>query len=228
MENRSDFVAAVRGLMNERLSPDEERAAMNWIAARPAERRKAVQEEYAPAIRELFRSLRDLQEKAVDPAAPEVQALIVQSNELAVRYGTRNVRAEMFEWNPSVARRLAEVSDRASSRFMSDKLGVPDDGLQAYYRAALAASPWYQALMPITDEAAELAAKNAAPSSAPAQALAHRLALICSQHSLGDPLVYARSEAVMQFRGSADANTRMTGAWVYLASAVQTAALGSR
>jgi DNA-binding transcriptional MerR regulator len=221
MENRSDLFASVREQMNEKLSPDEERAFMNWFAARPAEERQTIQEEYAPAMRGLFRSLRGLREKAVDPAAAEVQALIVESNELAVRYGTRKFRAEMFEWDPSVARKLAEVSERALSRSMPHHPG-------AYFRAAQAASPWHRALTPIVDEAAKLAAENAAPSSATAQALAHRLALICSAHSLGDPLVYARSEAAAQFRGTTDVNTKMTGARVYLASAVQAAALGSR
>lgn len=43
-------------------------------------------------------------------------------------------------------------------------------------------------------------------SSAPATALANRLTQICSDHSLGDPLVYARWAGAMQFRRSADEN----------------------
>jgi hypothetical protein len=52
-------------------------------------------------------------------------------------------------------------------------------------------------------------------------ALANRLAQICSDHSLGDPLVYARWAGAMQFRSSADENARKKSAWAYLASALQ-------
>jgi len=37
------------------------------------------------------------------------------------------------------------------------------------------------------------------PTSEPGQALAKRLSQICSDHSLGDALLYARSAPVMQF-----------------------------
>jgi hypothetical protein len=59
------------------------------------------------------------------------------------------------------------------------------------------------------------------PSSAPAMALANRLVRICSDHSPGDPLVYARWAGAMQFRRSADENARKKSAWAYLASALQ-------
>lgn len=72
-----------------------------------------------------------------------------------------------------------------------------------------------------TDEATRLVESKVGPSSAPAMALANRLAQICSDHSLGDPLVYARWAGAMQFRSSADENARKKSAWAYLASALQ-------
>jgi hypothetical protein len=110
------------------------------------------------------------------------------------------------------------AGERALSRSIA---AAPDDGLWAYFGAAQAASPWHQALNQAADEAAKLAEGKMDPSSAPAMALANRLVRICSDHSLGDPLVYARWAGAMQFRSSADENARKKSAWAYLASALR-------
>lgn len=73
-----------------------------------------------------------------------------------------------------------------------------------------------------------LAESNTDAFSAPAMALANRLARICSEHSLGDALVYARWAGAMQFRGFADENARRKTAWAYLAGALQAQPAGSR
>src|SRR5579863_2644529 len=67
--------AIARKLINEEISADEERAYMTWMAARPPDEIKAMQE-YGAAVRVLFRSLQDLREKAHQPVSPEVQSLI--------------------------------------------------------------------------------------------------------------------------------------------------------
>ena len=212
--------AITRELINEQITPDEERAYMTWMTARPAEEVKAMQE-YGAATRVLFRSLQDLRERKVDPADPEAQALIVQWNQLAVRYGLRKFMTTQLEWNPAVAQKFLQVGERALSRSMASQQAAPDEGLWAYFGAAQEASPWHQAIRQITGEAAKLAESAVEASSAPAMALANRLTRICSDHSLGDPLVYARWAGEMQFRRSPDENARMKSAWTYLASALQ-------
>jgi DNA-binding transcriptional MerR regulator len=209
-----------RELINEQITPDEERAYMTWMAARPAGEVKAMQE-YGAAVRVLFRSLQDLRERKVDPADPEVQALIVQWNQLALRYGLRKFMTTLLEWNPAVAQKWLQVGERALSRSMASQQAAPDDGLWAYFGAAQEASPWNQALRQIADEAAKLAEGRVDASSAPAMALANRLTRICADHSLGDPLVYTRWAGAMQFRRSADENARTKSAWAYLASALR-------
>jgi DNA-binding transcriptional MerR regulator len=209
--------AIARELINEEISPDEERAYMTWMTARPPDEIKAMQE-YGAAVRVLFRSLQGLREKECEPAAPEAQALITEWNSLAVRHGLRQHMAMLIEWNPVVAQKWLQVGERALSRSIA---ATPDDGLWAYFGAVQAASPWHQALNQTADEAAKLAESKMDPSSAPAVALANRLARICSDHSLGDPLMYARWAGAMQFRSSADENARRKSAWAYLASALQ-------
>lgn len=212
--------ALMRELINEQITPQEERAYMTWTAARPPEELKAMQE-YGAAVRVLFRSLQDLREKNVDPGAAEAQALITEWNALAVRCGLRHFMATLLDWNPAVAQKWLQVGERAMSRSMSSQQAAPDDGLWAYFGAAQEASPWHQSLQQTAEEATNLADRKVDPSSAPAAALADRLAQTCRDHRLGDPLTYARWAGAMQFRRSADENARLKGAWAYLARALQ-------
>ena len=157
----------------------------------------------------------------LDPAGPEAQALVVQWNQLALRYGLRKFMTTLLEWNPAVAQKWLQVGERAMSRSIASQAAGPDDGLWAYFGAAQEASPWHQALRQNADEAAKLVDSKVDPSSPPAMEVANRLARICADHSLGDPLVYARWAGAMQFRRSADENARTKSAWAYLADALQ-------
>lgn len=222
MENEHARAQFVREVINEKLTPEEERAAMTWIAARPPDEMRALRE-IAPAARALIRSFQDLWEKKIDPAGPKAQALVVQHNEIAVRSGARNHTAAMHEWNGPVAQKWMQMAERLMSHGVPSQSIAPNDGLAAYLRAAQAASPWNRALEPIVDEAAALAGKMAQPSAPPAQALAGRLRRICADHSLGDPLVYARYTRAMQFRGPAEDDARKQAAWAFLANAIKAA-----
>jgi len=221
MDGAKEF-AVVRGLINEKLTPEEERAHLTWVASLPSEALQAVQEARKTA-RAVRRSLQDLHEKKLDPAAPEVQALIAQLKDVGWRYGMINGQAAMFEWNPSITRKYLEVGARAFWVGMSDDFA-------AYLRAANAAAPWSKALTQVTDEAMKVVEQREGPSSQAGQALAKLLALICSDHSLGDPLFYARRAPYSPFRESADENehARLTSVWEFLASALEAAAPGAR
>ncbi|MBX5462896.1 MAG: hypothetical protein IRZ28_17640 [Steroidobacteraceae bacterium] len=142
-------------------------------------------------------------------------------NALAVRYVLRQFMATLLEWNPAVGRKWLQVGERAMSCSAAPQQATSDDGLWGYFAAAQEASPWHQALTQIADEAATLVERKMAVSSPPATALADRLTQICSDYSLGDPMVYARWAGAMQFRKSAHENARRRSAWEYLAAALQ-------
>ena len=178
-------------------------------------------QEYGAAVRVLFRSLQDLREKAHQPVSPEVQSLIKEWNVLAVRYGLRQFMATLIEWNPAVAQKWLQIGERALSLSMTQQQAASDDSLWAYFIAAQEASPWHQALRQTAEEAAKLAEGKVDQSSAPGAALANRVIRICSDHSLGDPLVYARWAGAMQFRGSHEENARRKSAWAYIVRALE-------
>ena len=219
MDDQFSRLQIYRELVNETITPHEERAVMTWIASQPPDEMKA-RSEAAPAARAIVKSIQDLQQNNVDPAAPEAQALVVRENELAVRYGLRKFSASMFEWNAPLAQKWLQVGERAAWREKPTEPATPDEDLVAYYRAVRAASPWHRSLVPIADEAAELADQKAQPSAGPAHALVGRLRRICADHALGDPLVYVRNARAMQFRWPAEDVARMREGWAFLANAI--------
>ena len=219
MEMRTHH-AITRELINEQITPQEERAYMTWMSARPPEELKAMQE-YGAAVRALFRSLQDLREKGQQPASAQVQSLITEWNGLAVRYGLRQFMATTLEWNPAIAQKWLQIGERALSLSMTQQQAVSDDGIWAYFGAAQEASPWHQALRQTAEEAAKLVEDKIDPSSTRGVTLANRVIRICSDHSLGDPLVYARWAGAMQFRGSSEENPRRKSAWTYIVTALE-------
>jgi hypothetical protein len=224
----SNHQVTTRELINKAITPDEERAYMTWWAARPPNEAMAMRD-YSAAMRELFRSLHGFMEKKVEPAATEVQALVDQWNEIALRYGLRNTMVALLEWNASIARKWLDVGEHTLSQTAASGKAAPERALWNYFRAAVEASAWHQRLMQIVDEAATLIEKKVGRSSAAAKALAKSLAQICADHCLGDPLVYARWSAVMQ-RGDRPANLEASrkAAWAFLASALAAGAPSSR
>ncbi len=223
MESEHVYAQFVREVINEKLTPEEERAAMTWLAGRPPAEMRALREA-AAAARPLINSFKELWEKKVDPAAPEVQALVAQHNEIAVRYGARQHTAAMHEWNAPVAQKWMLMAERLMPSVGTSQAASPDAGLAAYMRAATKVSPWSLALEPIVDEAAALLEKASPPSSQAAQALVARLRQICADHSLGDPLVHARFTRAMQFREPREDCARKQAAWALLVSAFEAAA----
>src|ERR1700691_4538080 len=152
MENPHALFQIVRDVINDNLTPEEERAVMTCVAARPSDE---AMRECAPAMLDLHRSFQDLREKNVGATAPEAQALVARLNELVVRSGARNHRATLFEWNTPVALKWMQFGDRLmSKRIISSHSAAPDEGLAAYVYAAQVVSPWHRALEPIVDEAA--------------------------------------------------------------------------
>ena len=221
MENQYAHLQTYRAMLNETITPDEERAVVTWIASRPPDDMKTMSES-VPAARALRGDMRELLQNNADPAAAEAQALLVRENEISLRHGLRKFAAAMYEWNGPLAEKWMQVSERLTWSETSD--GPPAEDVKAFFRAAQAASPWHRALEPIADKAAALAEKKAEPSAAPAQALAARVRQICADYALGDPLVYVRWARARQSRWPAEDIARKREGWTFLANAIEAGA----
>jgi DNA-binding transcriptional MerR regulator len=223
MENQFTRLRTYRELINEAITPDEERAVVTWMASQPPEEIKA-RSEAAPAARAVLNSVREMRQNNVDPAAPEAQALAVRENEIALQYGLRKFAAAMFAWNAPLAEKWLQMNERAARSGKPADSAVSDEELWNYFRAVQAASPWHRALEPIVDDAAKLAGKKTKPSAAAAQALADRLRQICADHALGDPLIYVRWACARQFRWPDEDIAQKRSGWTFLADAIEATA----
>jgi MerR family transcriptional regulator, thiopeptide resistance regulator len=227
----SNRMVVTRELINESITAEEERAYMTWWAARPPAEAVAMRD-YSAALRGLFRSLQVLMTAKVDPAAAEVQALIDQWNQTALRYQLRRIMLELIDWNASIAHKWFDVGRRALTRSVSAGESAAAHDVWDFFALGVKASGWSQALDRLIDEAALLSRRALAPSSLPARTLASRFAQICRAHGLGDPVIYARwagSFALMrQDNQPADVKAQRRGAWEYLGRASATAATKRR
>lgn len=225
----SNHQATTRELINETIKPDEERAAMTWWAARPQEEAIAMRE-YGAAVRAIFQALHGLLQENADPAADEVQALIEQWKDMALRHRLRDTMLAMLNWNTDIAGKWLDVGERALSRTTSSaQSAAPGRDLWSFFREAVEASDWHQAVMQVVDDAITLVEKKAGPSSAPAKKLANRFKQICVDNALGDPTVYVKWSAAMQDRDrTGDPDARKQTAWIFLASAMDAAAPNPR
>ena len=127
MEDQFSRLKIVREVINETITPDEERAVVTWVASWPPDEMKAIRES-VPAVLAMRSSIQDLRQNNVDPGAPEAQVLAVRENELAVQYGLHNFAASMFEWNGPLGEKWLQTSERGAWRKKSSEPGTPRRG----------------------------------------------------------------------------------------------------
>src|SRR5580658_7411648 len=170
-----------RELVNEAITPQEEREYMTWWAMRPSEAAKSMQA-FSEAQQALFRVLEALRVKGTDPASPKVQAIMDRHRDLMTKHGVRKQLVELMEWNPALTRKYMAVGERFRNRILSEEKALSDPSgksLYGFFVAALRASKAGQAFRPILEEAASLTKQKVAPTSQTAQQLARRLKSVC-------------------------------------------------
>jgi DNA-binding transcriptional MerR regulator len=193
-------LATWRELVNQMITPEEERAYSNWWAARPGESACAMKE-FSEKQQSLFGELEALRAKGADPASPKVQALIDRHRELMTRYRVREQLVELMQWNPGLTRKYIAVGEQFRNRTLNEEKVLTDPSgksLFGFFIAALRASKADQALQPILLEAQALCQQQVAPSSPPARKLARRLKDLCRHFKHGNPVAFALSAAFMR------------------------------
>jgi DNA-binding transcriptional MerR regulator len=193
-------VSTWRELINQMITPEEERAYSNWWAARPGEAACAMKE-FSESQQSLFGALEALRAKGADPASAKVQALIDRHRELMTQYRVREQLVDLMQWNPALTRKYIAVGEQFRNRTLNEEKLLTDPSgksLFGFFIAAVRASKADQAVQPILVEAQALCQKKVAPSSPAARALAQRLTNACRRFKLGNPVAYALSAAFMR------------------------------
>jgi DNA-binding transcriptional MerR regulator len=230
----SNVLQVTRTLINEALTPEEERAWSTYYATLSPEE-TALHREHFETSRTITQELLRLMNAGAEPASGEVLALVERSNDLNTRCRFREGYLERLEWNEPLTRKLLALGQRlvattaeARSAGTTEPAKTSDD-FADFMTAAHRASKAGQALAGPLGEAKALLARGEKPGSAAAQAVARRFVEICSLHNLGTPLAYARwiveFAPMMRGRETAKLYQESGEPWRFMADA--TAALAS-
>jgi hypothetical protein len=126
------------------------------------------------------------------PECESVQKLLLQSNQLTLRYRLRERLATRGQWNEHVTRKVHALGMRIVMKGAVPDGSVSEGRIFDFCCRARKASKWGQALDEIAAAAVTLHARNAGARSRAAQVLARRFVEVCERYSLGDPVVYGR------------------------------------
>jgi hypothetical protein len=214
-----------RELINEMLTPEEEREWMTYTAHLPKEELEEAREHMVSA-RVITQALVRLMNEGAPPESEPVQKLLLQNNQLMLRYRHRERLITRGNWNEEVTRKVHALGLRLVLKMAADG-SVPESKIFDFCCEARKVSRWGQALDAIGNEAAALDGRNADVHSDAAQALAQRLAEVCETYSLGDPVLYGRwyIEFGKMLAGNAwvPVDERYRRAWTLLVDAVEAA-----
>jgi len=186
----SNLQAITRELINQHITPEQERDWLTYWAQRPAD--AATGQALQAAARPMMEGFLRLMRSGAALESPEVQELVVRSNQHWLKSGMRERQLEQLAWNPEVTRAWFSLGSKLLTRSV-----VPDDPaeaerLRAYMNAARAASRTATLLTPIVQDAMRLRDAGTRPQAAEARQLAERYAEVCKREGFGDPRMHAR------------------------------------
>lgn len=180
-----------RELINEMLTPEEEREWMTYTANLPKEEIEEARE-HLVAAKVILQALVRLMNEGATPDSDAVQKLLLRNNQLTVRYRLRERLVTRGNWNETVAKKVYALGHRLVLKTATADGGVSESQLMNFCYQARKASKWGKALDAIAEEALALEGRKVGAHSASAQALAQRFSEVCEAHCLGDPALYAR------------------------------------
>jgi len=209
----TNLQAITRELINQHITPEQERDWLTYWAQRPAD--AAAGQALTAAARPMMEGFLRMMRAGTPPDSPEVQELLVRTNQYWLKSGMRERQLEQLAWNPDVTRAWFKLGGKLIARSV-----LPDDPeeaekLQQYIHVARRESPPALAFRPLAGEAARLRASDAPVTSAEARAIAKRYTEFCREHDLGDPRVHSRWIAAF-----AEFDDEMRANYEYLARAV--------
>jgi len=180
-----------RELINEMLTPEEEREWMTYTAHLPKHELEEAREHLVSAG-VITKALVRVMSEGAAPESEAVQKLMHQHNQLMLRYRLRERLVTRGNWNEHITRKVHAMGMKLVLRMASPDGSVSGEQVFNFCCRARQASKWGKALDRIASEAMALEARHASAHSAAAQALAEDLAEVCEAHALGDPVLYGR------------------------------------
>lgn len=209
----TNLQAITRELINQHITPEQERDWLTYWAQRPAD--AATGQALTAAARPMMEELLRLMRAGAAPDSPEVQDLVTRTTQHWLKSGMRERQLEQLAWNADVTRAWFRLGGKLIARSVVPDDPAEADQLQEYILTARRESAPARAFRPLAGEAGRMRIGNIAVKSAEARELAQRYAEFCREHDLGDPGVHSRWIAAF---GEFDDETRAN--FEYLARVV--------
>lgn len=209
----SNLQAITRELINEHITPEQERAWMTYWAYRPHE--AAERHARFAASKVIAEEFLVLMRRGETPDSPETQQCVRRSYDNWLKHGMRERLLEQYDWNPEVTRAWTRFGGKLLARSAVPDDPVEAEKLQAFMQEARRVSPAARQFKSLVEAAAQLRTVNAPVTSDEARALAARYGDVCEEHGLGEPAIHARWIAAF---ADFDAETRAR--YEYLAEIV--------
>ena len=186
----TNLQAITRELINQHITPEQERDWLTYWAQRPAD--AATGQALTTAARPMMEGFLRLMRAGEAPDSPEVQELVRRTNQHWLKSGMRERQLEQLAWNPEVTRAWFKLGGKLLARTVVPEDPEEAERLQRYIQAARQESPPARAFRPLAGKARQLRASNTPVTSAEARAIARQYAEFCREHDLGDPAVHVR------------------------------------
>lgn len=209
----TNLQAITRELINQHITPEQERDWYTYWAQRPDDAAKG--QELATAARPMMEGFLRLMRAGAAPDSAEVQELVARTNQYWLKSGMRERQLEQLDWNADVTRAWFKLGGKLMARTVLPDDPAEAEKLQQYIHTARLESAPARAFRPLAGEAGRLRAGHVSATSADARKLAKQYVEFCRQHDLGDARVHSRWIAAF---GEFDDATRAN--FEYLARAV--------
>ncbi|HUQ10797.1 MAG TPA: MerR family transcriptional regulator [Steroidobacteraceae bacterium] len=186
----SNMQAIVRELINQHITPEQEREWLTYWAKRHP--KEVFESEETTAYRAIMQDFHALMKRGATPDSEAVQEVMDRSFALWLKSNLRQRQLEQLEWNPEVTRAWFILGGKLMARTASPDSAEDAARLEKFIHDARMASRSTKLLIPVVTEAMRLRGLDKQPADPEARSLAARYAKICQDEGVGDPVLHAR------------------------------------
>jgi DNA-binding transcriptional MerR regulator len=206
----NNMQAIVRELINQHITPEQEREWLTYWAKRHP-REVFEGDEQTAGYRAITQEYLALMKRGEKPDSAAVQEVVERSFKLWLNSNLRQRQLEQLAWNPEVTRAWFTLGGKLMARTASPDSAEDAEKLEKFIHEARMASRSAKLLTPLVIEAGRLLQAGAQPNSPEARSLAARYTEVCQRDGVGDPAMHARWIAAFGL------NDESRPAWEYLA-----------
>lgn len=186
----SNMQAIIRELINQHITPEQEREWLTYWAKRHP--KDVFDNEETAAYRAITQDYLVLMKRGETPDSPAVQEVARRAAQVWLKSNLRQRQLEQLAWNPEVTRAWFTLGGKIMARITSPDNVEDAERLEKFIHEARVAMPSTKLLIPIVAEALRLRGLDAPPNSPKARSLAERYAKVCADEGAGDPAMHAR------------------------------------